>query len=103
MKLCPGCGERKERAEFFEEPNDTVTGLSHLCRACIAAKKSRPKKRSVAGWTVRSPGGLEGSVLNIREETSEIVVRFKGSRTVVLPMVESRGGGLQRSAEVPES
>lgn len=89
MKLCPGCGQRKERGEFFEEPNDTVTGLSHLCRVCIDAKKAKPKKRSVRGWRVVSPNGLEGTVLNIREETHEIVVRFKGSRTVVLPMVET--------------
>jgi hypothetical protein len=85
-KLCPGCGERKERDAFYEEPTDTVTGLSALCRVCITAKKAKPKKRKIAGWHVKSPAGLVGTVLNVREETSEIVVRFKGSRTVVLPM-----------------
>lgn len=89
MKLCPGCGERKHREAFYDEPNDTVTGLSALCRTCIEAKKNKVKKRSVAGWTVVSPNGLHGTVLNVREETTEIVVRFKGSRTVVLPMVEA--------------
>lgn len=88
MKLCPACGHRKEREEFFEEPNDTVTGLSALCRSCIKAKKDRPRKRSIKGWHTTSPAGLPGEVLNVREETTEIVVRFKGSRTVVLPMVE---------------
>lgn len=90
-KACPGCGERKSRDEFYEEPNDTVTGLSALCRTCIAAKKAKPKKRKVVGWHVVSPAGLIGTVLNVREETREIVVRFKGSRTVVLPMKEPRG------------
>lgn len=88
MKLCPGCGVRKEREEFFEEPNDTVTGLSALCRACIDAKRAKPKKINVAGWKVKSPAGLVGTVLNIRADTGEIVVRFKGARTVVLPMKE---------------
>ena len=88
MKRCPGCGEKKERDEFFEEPTDTVTGLSALCRSCIARRRARPKKRNVRGWHTTSPSGLPGDVLNVREETSEIVVRFKGSRTVVLPMEE---------------
>lgn len=87
-KLCPRCGARKPRDAFYEEPNDTVTGLSALCRTCIAAKKARPQKRKIAGWHVVSPAGLVGTVLNVREETHEIVVRFKGSRTVVLPMKE---------------
>lgn len=90
MKLCPGCGHRKHREDFYDEPNDTVTGLSALCRECIERKKNKAKKRSVAGWTVVSPSGLVGTVLNVREETKEIVVRFKGSRTVVLPMIEDK-------------
>lgn len=88
MKLCPGCGIRKERTEFYEEPTDTVTGLSMLCRVCLASKRRKPRKRSVVGWHVVSPSGLSGQVLNVREETKEIVVRFKTSRTVVLPMIE---------------
>ena len=88
MKLCPGCDQRKPRDSFFEEPTDTVAGLSALCRDCIARRRARPKKRSVRGWRTNSPAGLPGEVLNIREETNEIVVRFKGSRTVVLPMEE---------------
>lgn len=92
MKLCPGCGQRKPREDFYDEPNDTVTGLSALCVECIDRKKNKVKKRSVAGWTVVSPNGLHGTVLNVREETTEIVVRFKGSRTVVLPMVDSGVG-----------
>jgi hypothetical protein len=89
MKLCPACGERKESAEFYDEPNDTVTGLSMLCRECLAAKKSKPRKRKIVGWHTTSPCGLAGQVLNVREDTREIVIRFKGSRTVVLPMEES--------------
>jgi hypothetical protein len=92
VKLCPSCGERKARDEFYEEPSDTVTGLSALCRSCIAAKRAKPKKRSVVGWHVVSPAGLVGTVLNVREDTGEIAIRFKGSRTVVLPMREARGG-----------
>lgn len=88
MKLCPGCDVRKARDQFFEEPTDTITGLSALCRSCIAARRARPKKRRVGGWHTVSPAGLPGEVLNVREETGEIVVRFKGSRTVVLPMEE---------------
>lgn len=88
MKRCPGCDQRKEADEFYPEPTDTITGLSALCRACIARKRARPKKRNIKGWRTTSPSGLEGEVLNVREDTGEIVVRFRGSRTVVLPMKE---------------
>jgi hypothetical protein len=88
VKLCPGCNLKKERDEFYEEPTDTITGLSALCRECIAKRKARPKKRRITGWHTISPAGLPGEVLNIREDTEEIVIRFKGSRTVVLPMEE---------------
>lgn len=92
MKLCPGCGERKPRADFYEEPNDDVTGLSHLCRECMDGRreaKASAKGREVKGWTVRSPRGIEGVVIRIRPGGEEIVVRFSGTRTVVLPMVRA--------------
>lgn len=88
MKKCIRCQVRKEREEFYEEPHDTVTGLSGICRACVAEKQRKRNKRKVGGWHVVSPAGLVGTVLNVREETSEIAIRFKGSRTVVLPMRE---------------
>jgi hypothetical protein len=88
VKLCPGCATKKERDQFYDEPTDTVTGLSMLCKDCLSSRRRRPRKRSVVGWHVVSPAGLAGQVLNVREETKEIVVRFKSSRTVVLPMIE---------------
>lgn len=91
MKKCIRCGFKKSREEFYEEPHDAITGLSGLCIPCIEEKKRKQRKRKIAGWHVVSPTGLVGTVLNVREETTEIVVRFKGSRTVVLPMGESRG------------
>jgi hypothetical protein len=87
-KKCIRCHVKKERHEFFEEPHDTITGLSGLCIACIEEKKRKQRKRKITGWHTTSPAGLPGTVLNVREETTEIVVRFKGARTVVLPMVE---------------
>jgi hypothetical protein len=77
-KRCPGCDRRLVAEAFYDEPNDTVTGLSMLCRECLA--KPKRKKRSVRGWWTRSPAGLRGDVLNVREESVEIVV---------LPMVDS--------------
>lgn len=88
MKRCPGCNTRKEREAFYDEPTDTVTGLSALCIECIEGKRKKARKRSVAGWHTTSPAGLHGDVLNVREEESAIVVRFRGARTVVLPMHE---------------
>jgi hypothetical protein len=91
VKLCPGCGERKERDQFYDEPNDPVTGLSMLCVVCLGErkKKRRKRKRNISGWHVTSPSGLHGDVINVREETSEIAIRFRSSRTVVLPMLDS--------------
>jgi hypothetical protein len=90
MKLCPGCGVRKERDAFYEEATDTVTGLSHLCRDCLASRKTaKLTARNVAGWTVKSPRGVEGTVIRIRPGEEEIVVRFSGTRTVVLPLVRA--------------
>lgn len=96
-KLCPGCSRRLDRSEFYDEPNDTVTGLSALCRSCIEEKKSKRRKRSIAGWHVVSPAGLLGTVLNVREDEATIAVRFKGSRTVVLPMREERDANVRES------
>lgn len=90
-KLCPGCGRRLSRDSFYDEPNDTVTGLSHLCLECLdkrrAARLSK-SGREVTGWTVKSPRGIEGTVIRVRPGGLEIVVRFSGTRTVVLPLVK---------------
>lgn len=88
MKRCPGCDTRLPREAFFDEPHDTVTGLSALCRSCVSKQSRRPAKRAIRGWWTTSPAGLRGDVLNVREEDHTIVVRFKGARTVVMPMVE---------------
>jgi hypothetical protein len=87
-KKCIRCGHRKPREEFYEEPHDNITGLSGLCIECIEEKKRKQRKRKIVGWHTTSPAGLSGVVLNVREETTEIVVRFEGTRTVVLPMRE---------------
>ena len=88
-KNCPECRRKLDAAEFYPEPNDEITGLSKVCRSCFDAKRAKAARgRSIKGMTVTSPSGLVGTVVNIREDSSEIAIRFKGTRTVVLPMVE---------------
>jgi hypothetical protein len=88
-KNCPECRRKLPAAAFYPEPNDEITGLSKVCIECFEAKRAKAKRgRSIKGMTVVSPSGLIGTVVNIREDSSEIAVRFKGTRTVVLPMIE---------------
>jgi hypothetical protein len=86
-KNCPECRRKLDADKFYTEPTDDITGLSKVCIECFETKRAKASRgRSIAGMTVVSPGGLVGTVVNIREETDEIAIRFKGTRTVVLPL-----------------
>jgi hypothetical protein len=89
VKNCPECRRRLTADKFYPEPTDEITGLAKVCIECFDAKAAKAKRgRSIAGMHVESPSGLVGTVVNIREETREIAIRFKGTRTVVLPLEE---------------
>lgn len=88
QKRCASCHSWKDsETEFYEEPR-TVDGRSILCRQCLseqAAGRKADKAQDTKGWYLMSPNGLRGSVLKLKED--EVVVHFKGSRTVTLPLL----------------
>jgi hypothetical protein len=91
-KNCPECRRKLPAESFYPEPTDAITGLSKVCIECFDAKREKATNgHSIKGMSVTSPSGLPGTVVNIREETNEIAIRFKGTRTVVLPMTKEDG------------